>query len=425
MSAQIGGIPSATVIVGNSAGVGVPVAISGDLTITNAGVVTITAATGTFTVGGNVILGSNWISGDGGNEGIRVDASGLVGIGAAPSTRSLLIGGSATPAVRFSASGGAIYDFGPVNATLGHFQLQRVDTANINSLMWLVGRGTGISFGGKGIAGTLGVTGTDAIADSTNYEALFIEAWNLNGYGIFSSKAGSGSARQITIDATGAARASMNQIHLNTSGNVGIGTTTTGSKLTVSGDCSVTDNPYAAGWNGSSNVPTKNAVYDKIEALSAQLEDHFADGASVSTDGTEDDLYTYTIAAGKLNADGAKIAAYYFVSTVSSATATRRIKIYFGGTVIWDSTALTLSVGSSFSFYAEVIRESSSVVRCMVSVTSTSASTVPYSVYTRITGLTLANTQIIKVTGIAAGVGAAGADIVAKLGNVAFKPAAP
>lgn len=29
----------------------------------------------------------------------------------------------------------------------------------------------------------------------------------------------------------------------------------------------VLDDAYAVGWNGSSNVPTKNAVYDKIEAL--------------------------------------------------------------------------------------------------------------------------------------------------------------
>jgi hypothetical protein len=34
------------------------------------------------------------------------------------------------------------------------------------------------------------------------------------------------------------------------------------------GDVATTDDAYAAGWSGSSNVPTKNAVYDKIESLS-------------------------------------------------------------------------------------------------------------------------------------------------------------
>ena len=79
-----------------------------------------------------------------------------------------------------------------------------------------------------------------------------------------------------------------------TSANVGIGTTTAGSLLTVgstgqatvtsagaistSSTVSVADDAYAAGWNGSTAVPTKNAVYDKIETISA--------GASGWTDGT-------------------------------------------------------------------------------------------------------------------------------------------
>lgn len=46
------------------------------------------------------------------------------------------------------------------------------------------------------------------------------------------------------------------QFVLDSSGNV-----------TVNGDVSVTDEAYGSGWNGSLEVPTKNAVYDKIESL--------------------------------------------------------------------------------------------------------------------------------------------------------------
>ena len=51
--------------------------------------------------------------------------------------------------------------------------------------------------------------------------------------------------------------------------NNGDVTLTHGSNVvTVAGeDIAVPDDAYAAGWNGSVNVPTKNAVYDKIEAL--------------------------------------------------------------------------------------------------------------------------------------------------------------
>ena len=36
---------------------------------------------------------------------------------------------------------------------------------------------------------------------------------------------------------------------------------------TFGADVTVPDEAYGAGWNGSLEVPTKNAVYDKIEAL--------------------------------------------------------------------------------------------------------------------------------------------------------------
>jgi hypothetical protein len=36
---------------------------------------------------------------------------------------------------------------------------------------------------------------------------------------------------------------------------------------TFTNDVSVPDEVYGAGWNGSLEVPTKNALYDKIETL--------------------------------------------------------------------------------------------------------------------------------------------------------------
>ena len=65
------------------------------------------------------------------------------------------------------------------------------------------------------------------------------------------------------------------RLRVGTNGNVLIGTTTDGGqKLQVNGtgsfagDVTVPDEAYGAGWNGSLEVPTKNAVYDKIETLS-------------------------------------------------------------------------------------------------------------------------------------------------------------
>jgi len=167
-----------------------------------------------------------------------------------------------------------------------------------------------------------------------------------------------------------------------------------------------------------------SAIQTQLNKRPLALFDRFADTASTSTDGTEDDLYSNTIAAGQLTANGDMIRESEYAVFAGSATATRRLKKYFGGTLIWDSGTLTLSAGGDFSLTTEIIRESSTVVRVTVTVASTSASNVPYVTYTRITGLTLSGTNILKTTGIATGVGAAPADITNKMAKIRYEPAA-
>lgn len=153
------------------------------------------------------------------------------------------------------------------------------------------------------------------------------------------------------------------------------------------------------------------------------LFDHYADVSTTSTNGTEDDLYSDSVPANALDTNGAKLRSIAYVNTVGSATAARRIKSYFGGTLIFDSGSLTLSLGGDFRIQTDIIRESSTVVRAVVSVITTSASTVPYVSYTRITGLTLSNANILKTTGIASGTGALSGDIAAKIGFTEYLPA--
>jgi hypothetical protein len=60
--------------------------------------------------------------------------------------------------------------------------------------------------------------------------------------------------------------------------NVGIGTTTPAYRLEVNGTgrfagaLTVPDEVYGAGWNAALTVPTKNAVYDKIESIQTQID---------------------------------------------------------------------------------------------------------------------------------------------------------
>lgn len=150
--------------------------------------------------------------------------------------------------------------------------------------------------------------------------------------------------------------------------------------------------------------------------------DHYASVGNVST--TETDLYSDTIVANSLGTSGTKIEAEYGGTFVSSATATRQIKIYFGGTNIFDTGALTLSLSSAWTAYVSIICVSSTVVRYMVSFTTEGAALSAYTAVGEVTGLTLSNTNILKITGTAAAVGAATNDIVAKMGTVLWYPAA-
>lgn len=157
--------------------------------------------------------------------------------------------------------------------------------------------------------------------------------------------------------------------------------------------------------------------------IGGTIVDRYADVATTSTNGTEDDLYSDTLLANTFNGNGDKVIESEYITTVASATASRRIKKYVAGTLVFDSGALTLAAGADFRIVTEVIRESSTVLRVSVTVSTTSSSTVPYTTYTRITGLTLSNTQIIKTTGIASGSGAAAGDITNKMAHIEFKPA--
>lgn len=149
------------------------------------------------------------------------------------------------------------------------------------------------------------------------------------------------------------------------------------------------------------------------------LFDHHADIGNVGTG--EDDLYSDTIAASQLAVNDDKIETEYGGIFVSSGTATREVRAYFGGTKIFDTGALTLSLSSAWTMYITIIRVSATVIRYMVSFTTEGAALAAYTAVGEVTGLTLSSTNILKLTGESAGVGAATNDIVAKMGYVEFK----
>lgn len=153
------------------------------------------------------------------------------------------------------------------------------------------------------------------------------------------------------------------------------------------------------------------------------LFDHYATVGNGTT--VETDLYSDTLAAGQLAANGEKIQARYAGTFVGTAGATQQIKVYFGGNVIFDSGALAIgAAGYYYDLSILIIREANSTVRCTVSWASNSATLPATSTYTRIPTITLSVGQILKVTGTAAGAGAASNQITIEEGTVQWVPSA-
>jgi hypothetical protein len=148
------------------------------------------------------------------------------------------------------------------------------------------------------------------------------------------------------------------------------------------------------------------------------LFDHFADVGSGTT--VETTLYTDTIAAGQLSVNGQQIEFAYSGKYASAVT--KDIRLKFAGTTLFDSGALTITTGS-WSVEGVVQRVSATVVRWLVRYNSDSSTAADRSVTKQgeTTGLTLANTAVLAVTG-QAGASGANNDIVAQRGKVKFAP---
>lgn len=164
------------------------------------------------------------------------------------------------------------------------------------------------------------------------------------------------------------------------------------------------------------------------------LADQYENKSTIHTDGTTDFIsnndYLASLPIGLMASNGDKLIATAVVTTLASATATRQIFMYLvttagGAEQIWNSGNLTLSLGGEFRIEATIYRVNNTTARCIVSVTSTSASTVPYVDISNIIDCDWdAGDQSIQVKAVATGVGAASGDITMSAGSIIFVPSA-
>lgn len=268
---------------------------------------------------------------------------------------------------------------------------------NIGNIIAVAPRGTGTA----SIKSEIIVFGTDYVASPGAYEFCGLRATGTS-Y-VFAGGTLGQSLRPFILAAN--IDATNNLLYMNTDDTVSI------RSAGVVGSCYF----YVGGVagvkaGGSTTVSAK---------VGGTLFDHFADVGNIGAG--EDDLYSDTIAASALGANGDKLEAYYAVLAVSGV-GTRRVRVYFGGTVIYDSGANIYASNQDMDIRVNIIRESSTVVRATVMAATTNSPAAPYAQYTRITGLTLSNTQVLKITGESGD--ATNDDIIAKHSSMKWLPAA-
>lgn len=171
--------------------------------------------------------------------------------------------------------------------------------------------------------------------------------------------------------------------------------------ITSNVNIAVPDDAYAVGWNGSTNVPTKNAIYDKIETIASPTV-----GAGTTTTGNvgvgEDDLITVTVSAATLGTDTQTLEAVgagTFAGTVNNKRVRVRLIEGANNTLVFDSGSLAITSATDWTVSCNIIRVSATTAKAGCNFNTTSATLSAYADTTTTFTYTWANAGTFKVTG--------------------------
>lgn len=175
---------------------------------------------------------------------------------------------------------------------------------------------------------------------------------------------------------------------------------------------------------GASSVSVKAGSSTAYANMGGVLAESHTD-AEASGSGVENDIYSYPVPASVLSLNGASLHAKYSGTMISSSGLTPELWAYFGGTNVFDSGVLGATLGGSYwSLDVWVVRDSSSSVRVTTNMnTQKIVSGATYCQHATVTGLTLTDAQILKITGRVAG-SSTTTDLIGKQEFISWYPPA-
>lgn len=195
----------------------------------------------------------------------------------------------------------------------------------------------------------------------------------------------------------------------------GIGKATTAPEILVRTSDSTTRGMDTADFRTMMGIITANS-----NSITHTLDAEFTTSGNSGTG--ETDLYTYTIPANKLAADGRTVN-FEIDGEVNDATATAQLKLYFAGNTTLNTGAVNITAGSTaWTLKGYIIRTSSSTAHVKWELDCLGLATPKFLGYSNLTSLDFTATNIIKVTAQAGGAGGGTDDITAHSWQVVYKP---
>lgn len=202
-------------------------------------------------------------------------------------------------------------------------------------------------------------------------------------------------------------------LHFNSGTIDGVDTLTVGTvnATTLTGDGSALTNVSAA--------TTPVALTGEIAYLGGRLYQSLSQLTSAGT--SETDLHSFTVVANTLDDQGQTLHFRSSGQFLASAF-TKRVRAYFGGTLIYDTGALGITGSTDWVLEGEIMRLNSSSQKCSVTFISSSATLSASAKYTN-TAISTGSSAILKTTGTEGATG--GNDIVEEYFKVNYENRLP
>lgn len=169
--------------------------------------------------------------------------------------------------------------------------------------------------------------------------------------------------------------------------------------------------------SAAGKISTQAGTSAVLAKVGGRLTQSTTQATSAST--TETDLHSYTIAANTLATNGDTII-FRGSGTFQASAFTKQVKIKLGGTTIFDSGALGISLATNWVYDGEIIRSSSGNQKCNVNFSTSSGTLSAYASY-QATAITDSSSMILKSTGQVGTTG--GTDVQEETFSVEFIPA--